>query len=59
MFFDRAIEDVADQIRAFATRQQLEMVVNDMSDGAQAYLSKRNRLVVGLQHGKVVSFSIG
>ena len=59
MFLDRVIEDVADQIRAFAERKQLQMVVNDISDGAQAYVSKPDRLVVGLRCGKVVSFSIG
>jgi hypothetical protein len=55
----RAIGDVADQIHAFAERKRLEMVVNDISDGAQAYVSKPDRLVVGLRCGKIVSFSIG
>jgi hypothetical protein len=59
MFLDRPIEDVADQIRAFAERKQLEMIVNDVSDGAQAYVSKPDRLVVGLRCGRIVSFSVG
>lgn len=59
MFFGALIEDVADQIRAFAERKQLQMVVNDISDDAQAYVSKPDRLVVGLWYGKVVSFSMG